>query len=230
MILGTLLVVRHRSVRLVSMLAGIVLLLGMLGPGAGVAPTPQWLFLICGTVVAVAGARLLAPGAALASARRVAATWWLAPGGRLFGALILLAPFLALGAVIAGAPRSDVSGALRMAGIALLYAAALGGLALALAPLLGATAAAFLGLVGAWLGGVGPSDMYALLAGWSYLQRPLVLFWNTLPLAWRAERWYREGATDDLLVLAVWIPVAVALAAWAVAGGWMGMRTPRGTA
>ncbi|MEE8193841.1 MAG: hypothetical protein V3T74_13935 [Gemmatimonadales bacterium] len=216
MFLGTLLVVRHRSVRLVSMLAGIVLLLGMLGPGAGVAPTPHWLFLICGSLVAVAGARLLAPGAALTSARRVAGPWWLAPGGRLLGGLILLVPFLALGTVIAGAPGGDAAGALRLAGIALLYAAALGGLALALAPLLGATAAGSLGLVGAWLGGIGPSDVHTLLAGWGFVQRPAVLLWNTLPLAWRAERWYREGATDDLIVLAAWVPVAFALAAWAV--------------
>ena len=228
MILGTLLVVRHRSVRLVSMLAGIVLLLGMLGPGAGVAPTPHWLFLICGSLIAVAGARLLAPGAALTSARRVAGPWWLAPGGRFLGGLILLAPFLALGAVIAGAPGDDAAGALRLAGIALLYAAALGGLAFALAPLLGATVAGSLGLVGAWLGGIGPSDVHTLLAGWSYVQRPAVLLWNTLPLAWRAERWYGEGATDDLLVLAVWIPAAFALAAWVV--GSTGRRTPGETA
>ena len=227
MILGTLLVVRHRSVRLVSMLAGIVLLLGMLGPEVGVAPTPHWLFLIFGSLIAVAGARLLAPGAALTSARRVAGPWWLAPGGRLLGALILLAPFLSLGAV-AGTSGGDAAGALRLAGITLLFAAALGGLALALAPLLGATAAGSFSLVGAWLGGIGPSDVHTLLAGWSYVQRPAVLLWNTLPLAWRAERLYWEGATGDLLVLVAWIPVAFALAAWAVAGGWMGRQRDAG--
>ena len=224
MILGTLLVVRHGSVRLVSTLAGIVLLLGMLGPEVGVVPTPHWLFLICGSLIAVASARLLAPGAALTSARRVAGPWWLAPGGRLLGGLILLAPFLVLGAVIAGAPEGSAARALHLAGITLLYATALGGLALALAPLLGATAAGSLGLVAAWLGGMGPSDVHALLAGWSYVQRPAVLLWNTLPLAWRAERWYGEGAIGDPLVLAVWIPVAFALAAWAV--GSMRGRTP----
>jgi hypothetical protein len=213
---------------LVSTLVGIVLLLGVLGSGTGVEPTPNWLFLICGSLMAVAAARLLAPGAALASARRVAASWWLAPGGRLLGVLILLAPFIWLGTMIASAPGGDAAGALRLAGAALLYAAALGALVLAMAPLVGATAAGSLGLAAAWLGGVGPSEMHVLLAGWSYAQRPLVLLWNTLPLAWRAERWYREGAANDLLALAVWVPLAFALAAWAV--GRAGSRVPGGAA
>ncbi len=221
-----LLVARHRAGRLVALLAVTVLGIAILDRGSGAAGSHHVLFLVGGSLAAVAGSRLLAPGAALLGARRVAGPWWVTPAGRLAGAMVLALPILALGAGgILGSPGGPLP-ILRLGAAAALQAAALGALVAGLAPLTGATAAGTLGLGAAWLGSVPPSGVAELLGGWEYAQRPAVLLWNGLPLAWRAARWYEGAFSGDLLVLAGWVVVGVALAAWAVGRSWCGSSSP----
>jgi hypothetical protein len=218
-VLGMLLVARHRSGRLVAVFAVTLLALGLLDPGSGVTRSLHVLLLIGGSLGAVAGSRLLAPGPALLAARRVAARWWVAPAGRLLGALVLVAPLLALGAAIQKPPGGMVA-VVRLAAIALVQAAALVGLVAGLAPLTGATTAGTLGLVAAWLGGVPPSGIGELLGSWTYARRVAVLLWNVLPLGWRAARWAAGGPVRDPALLIGWIVAGVGLGAWAAARAW----------
>jgi hypothetical protein len=209
-----LLVVRHRAVRLAGILAVLVMILAVV---QGVGASPHTLFVVGGCLAAVAGSRLLAPGAAVAAARRAAGPWWLAPAGRLAGVVLLLAPVLVVGAAALAASGGEGAPFVALGVVALLQAAALGALTLALAPALGASAAGMIGLLAALLGGLRPSEMLALFAGWPYAQRVVVTAWNLLPLSWRAARWLRDGVGLDLLVLVGWITLGVTLAAWAAA-------------
>jgi hypothetical protein len=213
-VFGMLIVVRHRAVRLASML---VLLVMVLAGVQAVGASPHSLFVVGGCLAAVAGSRLLAPGAAVAAARRTAGPWWLAPAGRLVGVVLLLAPVLAVGAAALAASGGEGAPFVALWLAALLQAAALGALTLALAPALGASAAGMVGLLAALLGGLRPSEVLGLFAGWPYAQRVAVTAWNLLPLGWRAARWLRDGVGLDLLVLAGWIVLGVTLAAWAAA-------------
>jgi hypothetical protein len=215
-VLGALLVLRHRAVRLTAMLSLLILVLALAQGGAA---SPHTLFAVGGCLAAVAGSRLLAPGAALISARRAAGPWWLAPAGRLAGVLLLLAPVLVVGAAaLSTAGRGETPfAALGLA--ALLHAAALGALTLALAPTFGASAAGMLGLMGALFGALRPSEVLELLAGWPFVQRVAVTAWNILPLSWRAARWLRDATLPDVVVLGAWVVAGAALAAWAVALG-----------
>jgi hypothetical protein len=228
-LLGVLLVWRHRGSRLIALFAATLLALGLLDPGSGVTHSPQGLLLIGGSLAAVGGPRLLAPGPALLAARRVAASWWLAPAGRLAGALLLATPILLLGAVLQTPPEGTAA-VLRLAAIALIQAAALGGVAAALAPLTGATTAGVVGLGLAWLGGVPPSGIEELLGSWPYGQRAAVLAWNVLPLGWRGARWVTAGTAGDLVLLVGWVAAGIGLAAWAVARPRQGAAVPGGTA
>lgn len=225
-VLGALLAVRHRAVRMTAILSLLILVLALVQGGAASTHT---LFGVGGCLAAVAGSRLLAPGAALTAARRAAGPWWLAPAGRLAGVLLLLAPVLAVGAAALTASGGGETPFLPLGIAALLHAAALGALTLALAPAFGASAAGMLGLVGALLGGLRPSEVLELFVGWPYAQRVAVTAWNLLPLSWRAARWLRDGTLQDPAVLGAWVVAGVALAAWAAAladggdrggGGW----------
>lgn len=211
---GILLVVRHRAVRLAGMLALLIMVLAVV---QGVGASPHTLFVVGGCLAAVACSRLLAPGAAVAAARRTAGPWWLAPAGRLAGVVLLLAPVLAVGAAALAASGSEGTPFVALGIAALLQAAALGALTLALTPAFGASAAGMVGLLAALLGGLRPSEVLGLFAGWPYAQRVAVTAWNLMPLGWRAARWLHEGVVLDLLVLAGWVVAGVALAAWAAA-------------
>ncbi len=221
-VLGVLLVLRHRTVRLVGILTLLVLLLATVNDADGT--SAHALFVVGGCLAAVAGSRLMAPGAALAAARRAAGSWWLAPTGRLAGVLLLLAPILAVGAAALTASGGGEVPFVPLAVAALLQAAALGAVTLALAPALGASAAGMLGLIGALLGGLRPSEMHELFAAWPYAQRLVVIAWNVLPLSWRAARWLGYGPVHDLVVLGAWVVAGVCLAAWAGARAPLGER------
>ncbi|NIN09930.1 MAG: hypothetical protein GTN62_00805 [Gemmatimonadales bacterium] len=224
-VLGMLLTVRHRAVRLAGLLCVVVIGLGVFDEGEPeLARQYQTVLLVGGSLAAVGGSRLFAPGAALAALRRSAGPWWLAPVGRLVGVLLVVWPLVGIGTGALAGPSADWQTATRLGLIAGLHAAAVAALTLALAPALGATAAGTLGLSAAWLGGIPPSGVLELFGGWSYVQRPAVLLWNVLPLNWRAARWFRAGTVEDLLVLGGWVVLGVMLAAWSAGCVYRGER------
>ncbi len=214
LVLGLLLIVRHRAVRLTAVIGVAGIALGVVGnaaerPGLVL----HTVLLVGGSLGAVAGSRLLAPGAALSAAWRTASPWWLAPSGRLAGAAVLLAPAVGLAAAVLIAPAKGWVPALELGFGAWVYATAAAATALAAAPVLGASASGGLAMLAVWFGGIPPSAMHELFSEWTYLQRPIVLLWNTLPLGWRASRWLVRGESTDALVLGCWILFGVMLAA-----------------
>ncbi len=229
-VLGMLLVTRHRAVRLAGVLAVVVVGLALLaGDDGGAVARRQAVFAAGGSLAAVAASRLLAPGAALAAGRQTGGPWWRAPVGRLTGAWLVVAPPVAAAAVLLVGSVAGSWAAGRTAAVAALHVGAVGALVLAVAPLAGASAAAAVGLAVAWLGGVPPSVMGAALDAWPYLRRPVVLAWNTLPLDWRAGRWLRASTVEDLAVLAGWIALGCIVAAWAAARAYRRPDPPNGS-
>jgi hypothetical protein len=213
-VLGVLLAVRHRTVRLAGFLALVVVPLSAM-TGGSASSRQQLVLIIGGSLAAVAASRLLAPGAAVTAARRAASAWWIAPVGRLAGVWLLIVPIIGLtAAILADGPVQ----AARVVVAASLFSAAVGAVTLALAPLLGASGSGALGLLAVWFGTIPPSGMLQMLSGWPYVQRPVVLLWNVLPLDWRALRWMRVGGVEDPFVFVTSIAAGLALAAWAVAG------------
>lgn len=215
-LLAVLLVIRHRALRLAAVLALVVVVLTVLaGPEAGVAARRQAVFVVGGSLAAVAGSRLLAPGPALAAARLAAGPWWLAPLGRLIGAWLVVAPPVAVAAAVLVGSVAGPWDAARIVAVGAAHGAAIASFVQALGPLGGAGVAAGLGLAAAWMGGVPPSEMAAALADWPYVQAPVVAAWNVLPLDWRATRWVRAGIPADLAILLGWIGLGCLVAAWA---------------
>jgi len=195
------------------------------GPAGG--SSAATVLLMTGTLAAVAGSRLLAPGAALAASRRVAAVWWLAPSGRLIGALFAILPVVAVSVLAGGRPGPEFP---KLATVTTLYAAAAASLVLALAPLIGASAAAAFGFVGAWLGMLPPSGIHVALDNWPVVQKPAVWLWNMLPLGWRANRLFEGDTAVDAVVLLCWVVAGVTAAAWATMWVCPSERVPPGGA
>lgn len=214
-VMGAHLVLRHRAPRLATLLALLVVVLAVLRDVGDTSGTGQagTVFVIGGTLAAVGASRLLAPGAALAGARRVAALWWLVPTGRLIGALLVIAPIAGIAALTLG-PHESGPGTIRLALIGTVYTAAMASVILACAPALGASAAAAVGLSAAWIGGLPPSAILNALDRWPLAQRPLGILWNLLPLNWRAVRWLQDGLLADGFVLLSWIALGILAAAW----------------
>ena len=213
-VFGAQLVMRHRSPRLAVLLC--LLVIGMAvarGRADTVAGLAETALLVAGTLGAVGGSRLLAPGAALAAARRVAAGWWVVSTGRLIGALLVTLPIVAVAVLAVGAEASPGKVGL----VAMIYAAAVVAAVIAGTPLVGASAAAGLGLVGTWLGGIGPSGVSVMFESWPAVRGPVVLLWNVLPLEWRAARWLGEPNATDCIVLLSWIVLGLILSVWTTA-------------
>ena len=228
-VLGVRLVVRHRSFRLAVALAMALLAAAATSDNAVVAR--HAVFVAAGTLGAVSGVRLTAPGAALWAIRQAAADWWMPPVGRLIGALAASGPVVVLGglalAFLSEGWRAPASAALA----GLLFLAVWTASASAVAPLLGEAAAGAIALFFVWFGGLTPSAVQRLLAGSAYLQRPAVLVWNALPLGWRVDRALRNfrgfvGSMGDLVVLGSWLLTVLLIAAWAV--DWVFVRAPAG--
>ena len=217
-VLGALLVIRHRTPRLAALLVLAVVASSFLaGGGPGGPGHSQWLvFFGAGSLAAVSASRLLAPGAALAAGYRVAASWWLVPTARLVGSLLVTLPFVAGAALLLGQPVGAGLGASELVAVTGLYSATLAALVLALTPALGASAAAAIGFVTAWFGMLPPSAVSNAFERWPIVQRALVLAWNSLPLGWRAMRWLEGGTHSDGVVLFGWLLVGIATAAWAI--------------
>jgi len=213
-VLGAQLVSRHRSPRLAA-----VLVLALLVAAAGQRPAPgparaPLAVVAAGVMVAVAASRLFAPGGALAASRAAAARWWVAPVGRLTGALVLTLPLAVAAAALLVLPGAGVETAVRVSAAVILYGAALAAVTAALTPLLGSSVAASVGLMSAWLGAIPPTALAALLGAWPLVARPLVWLWNVLPLPWRAIRWLSHGNAQDPVMLVVWGVLGALVVGW----------------
>lgn len=208
-LLGLHLVTRHRAPRLAAVL-GLALLAAAAVSGSG---SDAGSVLLIGSTLAVVGAsRLLAPGPALAGARMAAARWWVAPVGRLAGALCAVVPFAVGIAALVMRPHGEAD-LWRVAWVTGAYAVVLIACTMAMVPSLGASLAATLGFVAVWLGGVPPSAVSAVLGPWPLLERGAVWVWSLLPLPWRALRWLAGGPIADPLFLMAWAAIGMALAA-----------------
>ena len=229
MVFGALLVVRNRTVQLACLLSLIVVVLSLMDTLGRNSRTDQQatVLLIAGTIAAVVGSRLLAPGGALAASRQVAARFWLVPFGRLAGGVLVVLPVVA---VAAFSLRSAEAGPVQLSIIAAVYAAAIASAVLTLAPAAGGSASAVVGCVSVWVGVVPPAEVQAVLEKWPLLQRPLVLIWHLLPLQWRAGRLLDSLSWIDALVLISWIVIGVVFAGWVTTPVRSGDRWLRGEA
>jgi hypothetical protein len=227
-VLASQLVLRHRTPRLAGFLVLVVTALRLLRSKADATlpPDSRTVLLIAGTLAAVAGSRLVAPGGALTCAYRVAGPWWMVPVGRTIGSLLVTLPLVCVGVLVLGAPVSSLSGLCSLAIVALVYTAVTTSCVLGCAPILGSSAAATLGLAGTWLGGIPPSAVHVALAKWPVVQGPAVLLWNLLPLNWRAARLVAQPGYSDSLVLLTWLLLGVGGAAWAIGSVHRAQRPP----
>ncbi|HWP36173.1 MAG TPA: hypothetical protein VNL18_01345 [Gemmatimonadales bacterium] len=215
-VLGAQLVSRHRAPRLAALLALALLVATVADRPTPAATRVPLACVVVGVLTAVGASRVFAPGGALAAARAAAGHWWIAPAGRLLGALAVIMPIGLAGAsllVVPGIPSSAVP---RLSGILLLYGAVTAAFTAAWTPLVGSSVAAATGLITAWVGAVSPSGLLALLNAWPIVARPLVSLWNVLPLPWRAIRWFERGGPEDIALLCAWLAVAFLGAAWSV--------------
>jgi len=214
---GVQLVTRHRAPRLAALLG---LSIAALAAASGPSPerVARVVLLMAGTLAVVAASRLLSPGPALAAARMVVAPWWLVPTGRLAGVLCVAGP-ITLGVDLALASASpQATPILGPTAVALAFAASVASCTMAVAPWWGASAAASVGFLGVWFGGVPPTAVAALFAGWVPLQRVAIWLWNVLPLPWRAARWLASGGWGDPLLLGAWTLFGLCLAGMHLAG------------
>jgi hypothetical protein len=217
-ILGLLIVIRHRAVRLTGLLVLALVVFAVIGIDAVEnAKVYRTILVVGGSLVAVATSRLFAPGPVLAAARLVAQPWWLVPIGRLTGALLVVVSALAITVFTLAVPSQHPVDLLRIGVISVLYVGALGAGTAALTPMIGASASAVCGFIAAWLGGMPPSVVATALAEWSVAQRLAVWLWNGLPLVWRAERWLDTGGVVDVAHLLGWIALGIAVTGWAIA-------------
>jgi hypothetical protein len=222
-LLGVMLVARHRAFVLGLLLAGALLAVAATAGDPGV--VRRTLFVVVGTLGALAGTQLTGPAAAHFALRRSAAPWWIPPVGRLLGGLTVTCPVVAIGLVVLLRAGLQPAALVQSALLALLYLGAWMAVVAGAAPLIGEAAAGTLSVLLVWVGGITPSGVQQLLAGAPYLQRPAVLAWNVLPLGWRAERATAGGATDPLL-LGAWVVVGLLVAAWGC--DWVVVRDPAG--
>jgi hypothetical protein len=216
-VLAVHLVIRHRTPRLAALLLLVVVLSTVLRSHAteGAARSLWSLLLVCGTLAAVSGSRLMAPGAALSAAYRVAAPWWLVPAGRLAGAMLVVLPVVGVTTIAMG-PSQSRGAEVPVLLVSCVYTGAVASTVAAATPVAGSSAAAALGLLLAWLGGLRPADIYFALEPVPFVQRPIVFLWNVLPLNWRAVRWMEDGVLADGLLLGGWLLAGVCVAGWAM--------------
>ncbi|MFC1640131.1 hypothetical protein ACFL3B_05145 [Gemmatimonadota bacterium] len=212
-VIGVHMVVRNRTVRLAFLLSLTMVVLSLLERygQTGSADQQATVFLIAGSLAAVVGSRLLAPGGALAASRQVAARFWVVPFGRLTGGVLVVLPVIT---VAAFSLRTTDVDPLRLNITAAVFAAAVASAVLSLAPAIGGSAAAVAGFVAVWAGVVPPADVNALFERWPFLQRVLALVWNLFPLQWRASRMVDRLHWIDPLVLVGWIVIGVVFTGW----------------
>ena len=213
MVIGVLLVVRNRTVRLAYLLSLTMVVLSLLEQLGQTPRTDQQttVFLIAGSLAAVVGSRLLAPGGALSASRQVAARFWLIPFGRLTGGVLVVLPVIAIAAF--SLRMADV-GPLQLSLTAAVFSVAVASSVMALAPAMGGSAAAVVGFVAVWVGVVPPAGVHAVFERWPLLQRALALIWHLFPLQWRAGRLLDRLYWADALVFIGWMVIGVAFVGW----------------
>jgi hypothetical protein len=229
MVIGVLLVMRNRTFRLACVLSLTMVILALMQDLLGIPRANQsaTVFLIAGSLAAIAGSRLLAPGGALAASRQVAAQWWLVPLGRLTGGLLVVLPIAATTVFSLG---TGEAGPFRMSITTTVFSAAIASAALALAPTTSASAAVVFGFVAVWMSVVRPAGVNLMFEDWPSLQRALVLMWRLLPLQWRATHSLDSFIWVDALVLTGWIVLGVVFAGWVTTPVRFGPRWLRGGA
>lgn len=212
-VFGTLLVARNRAVLLACVLA--LVLGGVISvqeverfPGAHQTLTA---FLVVGTLSAVAGSRLFAPGAAFAASRRVVATWWLVPVGRLIGALSVILP---VSAVTVFAMELTDSDPFLLALSAITYSAAVASFSFTLATIVGSSTAAVITLATIWVGVFPSAAVHDLAERWPVARQALILLADTLPIPPRADRLLVLHDPKDAIVLCGWISVGFVATCW----------------
>jgi hypothetical protein len=218
-VIGTLLVVRNRAVRIAC---GLALTTGVLlsvqeAERIPCAHRPATVSLIAGTLAAVAGSRLLAPGAALAASRHVATRWWLVPFGRLVGALLVVLPVVTVTVFALGLAEVEP---FQFSMALTIYSAAVASLAFSFAPVVGSSAAVVATLVTVWIGALPTSAVQATVGKWPLLQHVLALLWKVFPLHWRVEQILTTRSSADMFVLIGWIVFGVVFSGWATAAVW----------
>lgn len=206
-VLAVQLVLRHRAPRLAAALVLAAVFLAGARQAGGIGP----LLLAAGGLGAVFGSRPLARGPALATARLVPVSPWLAPFGRYAGVLAVLLPAVAVAAAVLTAPAPPAA-FLRAAAAAAAVGGVWAALVLALAPLVGATAAAALGLLAVVTGIAAPADLDLLTRGVGGPGRIARVAWHALPLPWRAEQWAAGIGWDGVGWLILWSAPALGLA------------------
>jgi hypothetical protein len=222
-VFGALLVVRNRAVRLACGLAlttGVLLSLQEADRFPG-AHQPRIVFLIAGTLTAVAGSRLFAPGGALAASRQVATTWWLVPLGRLTGALLAVLPVVVVPVIAMELTETDP---LLLGFSVVMFGAAVASFSFSLAPIVGSSAAMAAAVASVWIGALPTAAAHQWIDKWPVAKKAMVLLWNTLPLPWRADRLFTESSSVDVLVLGGWIVVGFVVASWASTAAWTRRR------
>ena len=212
-VLGFLLAVRNRPVRIACLLSVTTVSLSVLEQLGQTPRTDQQttVFLIAGSIAAVVAARLLAPGGALAASRQVAARFWLVPLGRLTGGALVVLPVVAVAAL---SLRTVEVSPLQLSVAAAVFSVALGAGVMTLAPAMGGSAAAVVGFVAACVGVVPPADLHAIFERWPLVQRSLALLWQLFPLQWRAGRLLDSFHWIDAAFFGGWIVIGVVLAGW----------------
>lgn len=224
-VFGTLLVMRDRSVMLAGILALMVAILSLL-QGFGhfeITTPPNTVFLITGMLAAVSGARLLAPGSALAASRRVAAVWWLVPLGRQAGAMVVVVPVAMATALALGLASEGWHWACVTVPV---YSAAVASLGLLFSPIIGTSAASAMGVATVWCGMLSPGSVGQILERWPFLRISSVFAWHVLPLPWRAHAAVEMHSVSNLLLLLGWAASGV-VAAGFVAGSVRSFGLPR---
>ena len=211
-VLGSLLVIRNRTAHLAcGLMFAVLVLLSVQGPERlPVAHRPIAVLTIAGTLAAVAGSRLLAPGAALAAARQVAASWWVVPVGRFTGALLVVLPCALLPVLVLDPlGASPVAFGASMA----VYAASTTAFTCFLAPLIGSSASLTTGLAMVLFGAI-PTQHWPFLGGFLRLPR------DVLPLQWRACEMLTGAGVTNLTVFVAWILIAVVASGWSTTAVW----------
>jgi len=215
-LMGVLLVARHRTTRLAGLLAIAIVASSLIASSVGeTGGSGVWVSLVvAGSLAAVAASRLLAPGASLAAGYRAASYWWLVPSARLIGGIAATLPVLLAVMLIVAASSLTPARVAWLSVVTVGYAASGAALVMAVTPVMGASGAAAAGFIFAWFGTVPPSGVSALVERWPLVQGPLVFLWNTLPLGWRAIRWFEHANPWDPALIAAWLPIAVCASAW----------------
>lgn len=216
-VMGALLVLRHRAVRLVAVLALATVLVSSVqdqGPMPRTDHMSGTIFIVAGWLAAVAGSRALAPGPALAASRHVAAQWWLIPYGRLAGTLVLLLPAVNVAALCLRAGGSADSFATLLA--VTVYSTSIAALVLAIAPALGGSAASLAGIFIVLLGSIGHFGIEPALVDRSFLAAILHTSSRIFPTPAMAANLVAAHGVVDLLVLMGWVGGGVLAAGWLI--------------